>query len=128
METENKDKVTPKVVPIREFEIEDLKEADDSEDTAVVDIYKELLSEGELILTVNIIDEPKLRRTLTVIKARDMAKLKESGYHSDDSKLEFIMIKDDKLPRGLVKVHIVMKQKPKIRIYGKQIPSGDLAP
>lgn len=113
---------------LKEFEVEELKDDDEAEDTAIVDIYKELLSEGELILTVNLIDEPKLRRTLTVIKARDMAKLKESGFQSDDSKLEFITVKDETLPRGLVKVHIVMKQKPKIRVYGKQIPSGDLAP
>lgn len=104
----------------------DLTHLEVSEEIALSEIYKELLIHEEIIYTVEATDEPKLRRNLSVLKAKDAQKLKEAGFQPVDSKLEFITIEDKELPKGLIKIQIVLRPRAKIKVYGKQIPSGEL--
>lgn len=90
------------------------------------DIYKELLANEEIIIVIDRAEENRLRRRLSVLKSKDLAKLKDSGFDTDDSKLEFIVIEDKDMPKGRVKIQIVMRTKIRIRVYNIQIPDGDL--
>jgi len=84
------------------------------------------LTNEEIILVIDKHEEPRLRRRLSVLKAKDLAKLKEAGLEADDSKLEFISIQDNNLPKTQVKVQIVLRTKVRIKVYKIQIPDGNL--
>jgi len=90
------------------------------------DIYKELLTNEELILVIERGAEQVLRRRLTVLKAKDIAKMKDAGLAAEDSKLEFIIIEDEDIPKSLIKLQIVLKARPRIRVYSMAVPDGSL--
>ena len=96
------------------------------EEYSIADIYRDISLNGELIITIDVVEEIRLRRTLSVLKAKESAKLKENGLQPDDAKLEFIIIPDPKVPKGLRKLHIVLKGSRKVKLYERIIPTDDL--
>ena len=96
------------------------------EEYPIAEIYKDLCLNGELILVIDAIEENRLRRNLSVMKAKEAAKLKDNGLQPDDAKLEFISIADPKLPKEMKKLQIVLKGGKKIKIYQRVVPTEDL--
>jgi len=105
--------------------VEDIPD-DEHQYFSYAEIYKELLANDEIILTIDATEEARLRRRLSVLKAKDFAKLKENALAIDDSKLEFLVIEDPSIPKGTVKLHIVMKSKTRIRVYDMKVPDDSL--
>ena len=85
-----------------------------------------LLSEGELIVVIPKLEDNKLRKGLSALKAKQNAKLRENGIEADGTKLEFIVIEDKALPKELVRLRILLKEPSTVRVYEKLIPDGEL--
>lgn len=107
-------------------EMQEVPDEDDAQYLTYGDIYKELLANEEVILEIDKSEEQRLRRRLSVLKSKDLAKFKEAGIGADDSKLEFITIEDPTIPKSRTKIQIVMKTKVRIRVYSFKIPDGSL--
>lgn len=96
----------------------------DENEIEVRDIYKRLLADQSIVLTMYRQDLRYMRKQLSTIKTRDQAKLKDAGLEPDNTTLEFTVytkypdVVDDKISR-IVQVNVEMKESVKIKVIGE---------
>ena len=96
----------------------------------VQSIWKVLSRKGDIILIIDKSDELRLRKQLSAIKAKENFKLKDAGIPTDSTTLEFIEHKGEgvkeEIKDGQIKLQIVLKHKPMLKLHKLIIPKGDL--
>lgn len=103
--------------------LEDL-DADEPSILTPSEIYNELLTCGEMILTIPAEEEEKLRKGLASAKAKLNAKLKDSGLGTDSSVLSF-NVSPAKEYSGAVQVVITLAKRTGITVLAKEYPDPD---
>jgi len=88
----------------------------DSGEFTLVSLWHNICEKEDIIIIIDRIDEPRVRKQLSSLKAKENAKMKSAGVKPDDSTLEFIEHKD--FPeKDKIKLQIILKHKPTIRIH-----------
>lgn len=94
------------------------------------ELYRQVVLSGDLIIVIDTISLPLIRKGISNLKSRETAKLKSAQIPADDTVLEFIEHTEiegqEKLPRGQMKLQIVLKRKQAIKIHKMIIPDGEL--
>lgn len=116
--------------PNTDDELEDLtatsgQEQGDEDEMSIADIYKQLTIHEDIILIVDKRDEAKIRKGLSAIKAKEIAKLKESNVPHDDVTLEFS--KHPPIPgmiEGQLKLQIYLKRKASVKVHKIILPTA----
>lgn len=103
-----------------ESELESLDAIEDEAEVSLQKLYDEVYKHGDLIIIIDKVDESRVRKGLSSIKAKLAQKMKTAGYQPDDSVLEFI---DHEYPeKDKTKLQIVLKQKPKVKVHKVIVP------
>lgn len=90
------------------------------------DIYKQLILQEDIIIIIDAVDEPRVRKGLSSIKAKENAKLRDNNLPTDNSTLEFKVHVDEELKKsGRVRLQMFLKDKPTVKVH-KLIVSDDL--
>lgn len=106
--------------------LEDLISPEPGEVT-IHSIWAQVCKNNDIILVIDKVDLPKLRKQLSNIKSKENAKLKDAALPPDQSTLEFVLHKDEALEKtGQVKVQIFLKQQPAIKVHKMVVANGDL--
>lgn len=103
-------------------DLEDLTSLPDNNDAesgefTIQSLWSSISKNGDIIIIIDRVDEARLRKQLSSIKAKENAKIKSAGLHPDDTTLEFIEHKDETLDKNQVKLQIFLKQKPTVKIH-----------
>lgn len=89
-----------------------------------------VIAHEELIVTVDKDDIPGLKRSLTVVKSRDNAKLKASGLEIDEEQLRFseipLYLQDKTEDPIICKLHIALGARKKFTIHKVEIPDDSI--
>lgn len=95
-------------------------------DRSFHDIYKELTIHGDIILIIDAADENKLRKGLSAVKAKHMAKIKESGIKAEAQVLEFVVhpFNVDELNPGQLKIQVTLKGQQTVKVHKTIIAEG----
>lgn len=89
-----------------------------------LELYNELLSCEEMILTIPATELDKLRKGLASAKAKQNAKLKDAGLAADNSVLGFIVAESKEHP-GAVQVTISLAKRSGITVLNKEYPDKE---
>lgn len=101
--------------------------APEAEELSLTDLYDRVCIDEDIIITIDAIEEPRVRRGLSSIKAKRNAKLRENNLPTDDVTLEFVTHTSEELQKQhRVKLQIYMKRKPTITIHNLQVADGEL--
>lgn len=113
---------------VQELEgIEKLQASDDVQEMSLVDIYENVYTNEDIIIVIDAIDEARIRKGLSSIKAKRNAKLKESNLPTEDLTLEFVKHEDAELAKqNRVRLQIFMKAKPTVKIHKLEVADGEL--
>lgn len=104
-------------------QIEKPKNGDSGEFT-IQSIWRVLSERGDIIIIIDAIDEPRLRKQLSALKAKDNAKLKSADIPTDDKTLEFIVhARDPIMSAEQIKLQIYLKERPKVKLHKLIIPT-----
>lgn len=107
---------------ISEFEL--VEEAEDGDLIAITDIYKQLSIHEDIILIIDKADEPKIRKALSAIKAKETAKLKSAGIRPDEMTLEFAQHPPiEGMEPGQIKLQVFFKRKATIKVHKVILPT-----
>lgn len=102
-----------------------LEETGGSSDKSFHELYAQLTLQEEVILVIDAQDEQRVREGLSVVKARHVAKMKESNVKVPIQKLSFIKHeKNDDLPAGQIKLQIILGKPKTVKIHQIIIPTG----
>lgn len=97
----------------------------DSGEFTIQALWRAVCDRKDIIVVIDKVDEPRLRRQLSTLKAKDNAKLKSADIPTDDSTLEFVLHKDSDLDiQNQVKLQIYLKEKPKVKLHKFIVPGG----
>lgn len=89
----------------------------------VQSIWRTLSEKGDIIIIIDKVDEIRLRRQISSIKAKEHYKLREAGIPTDNDTIEFIIHKDKELDeKNLIKMQLFLKKKPTIKLHKFIIP------
>lgn len=95
----------------------------DSGEFTLASIWRELSDRGDIIIVIDIVDEPRVRKQLSALKAKENAKLKSADIPPDDKTLEFAIHEDRVLKeQGQVKIQIYLKSKPTVKLHKFIVP------
>lgn len=100
--------------------VEELETIPANTEVTLQDLYDELYKQGELIIFIDKIDEGRVRKGLSAIKARLAAKLKDAGYKPDQSTLEFIEHEQEDPTK--CKLQIVLQKRPTVLVHKVIVP------
>jgi len=106
----------------------DFFDEEDEENTgqlSLTDLYNRLLIDNELIVTVPVEEESKVRKGLAVIKAKKNKQLKEAGLPVDDASFSFTVTANKKI-EGAIDIHIVLAKRTTITVLGVKKPDDTL--
>jgi hypothetical protein len=101
-------------------QLEDLTAVEDETEVSMQAIYDEVYKHGELIIIIDRIDESRVRKGLSSIKAKQAQKMKSAGYQPENATLEFIEHEFE--DKDKVKLQIVLKQKPTVKVHRVIVP------
>lgn len=104
---------------------EDFDSEDGSTELSLTDLYDRLVLEGELIVTVPVEQEQKLRKGLAGVKAKQNQKLKDSGLPVDDASLGFVVTANKKI-QGAIDIHITLAKRTTITVLAVKKPDDTL--
>lgn len=109
---------------------EDMKEVcalSDTEEMALSDLYRQLVVAEDIIITIDAVDEPVVRKGLIGIKARDNRKMKDNGIVGEATVLEFHPHAQtvEMKAAGTMKLQIVLKKRAGVKIHSLIIPEND---
>jgi hypothetical protein len=102
-------------------------DATDAAERSFQDIYKDLCIYKDVIYVIDAEDEQKLRKGLSQVKAKYTAKLKDAKLLEEPQMLEFIVHPANpavQLPKGQIKIQIVLKPQQTVKIHQTIVPSG----
>lgn len=88
---------------------------------SLTDIYQELQTCGELILTIPAEEEEKLRKGLASVKAKQNAKLRDQGLPIDTSVLGFLSAPSEDFA-GAMQITVTLAKRSGITILNKEFP------
>lgn len=91
---------------------------------SLTEIYGQLLAYGEIILTIPIEEEERLRKGLASVKAKATKKLQDQGFPSDKAVLAY-QTTVGKAP-DTVNVQITLGQRNSITVLGMTLPDNDI--
>lgn len=101
-------------------------EGDGTAEMTLQDIYKQLILKEDIIIIIDAIDEIRVRKGLSSIKAKENAKLRDNDLPTDNTTLEYIVHSDDELKKQKrIKLQIFLKQKATVKIH-KMIVADDM--
>lgn len=100
--------------------LEPISEIKDDSEVSLQDLYDQVYKQGDLIIIIDKIDEARVRKGLSSIKAKLAQKMKSAGYQPDNATLEFI--EHEYEDKSRTKLQIVFKQKPIIKIHKVIVP------
>jgi hypothetical protein len=110
-------------------EQQDLLE-EEPDELSLTEIYRQLISTNELILTIPAEEEQPLRKGLAVVKNKQNTKLKESGIVPDKLVLHYQVNphKDGqgKEVEGIIDVHITLAPRNGITVLSMRVPDPTL--
>lgn len=104
--------------------VEKVKDA--AQEMTLVEIYDKICTDEDIIIVIDAVDEPRVRKGLSSIKAKRNAKLRDSNLPTDDAQLEFVRHEDKDIPKERVKLQIFMRKKPTVTIHSLQVADGEL--
>lgn len=107
--------------------LEDIStDVDGTAEMTLQDIYKQLILKEDIIIIIDAIDETRVRKGLSSIKAKENAKLRDNDLPTDSTTLEYIVHSDDELKKQKrIKLQIFLKQRPTVKIH-KMIVADDM--
>lgn len=97
---------------------------DTTQEMGLKELYEKLLLEEDIIVVIDKVDETRVRKGLSSIKAKQNAKFKDSGLPTEDSTIEFKVHEDYKV-NGRVKLQIYLKQKATVKVHALIIPDDE---
>jgi len=100
---------------------------EDEEATALslMEIYNNVVSNGEIIVTIPEEEEEALRKGLASVKAKQNAKLKDAGLPTDKSTLSYTVTKS-KEHEAAIDVHILLSKKAAITVISMKLPDPSI--
>lgn len=105
-------------------ELEPLTDIEDEAEVSLQKLYDEVYKHGDLIIIIDKLDEQRVRKGLSSIKAKIAQKMKTAGYKPDEAILEFHVHEYEDPDK--VKLQIVLKQKPTVKIHKFIVPDESL--
>ena len=76
---------------------------------------------------IDAIDEPRVRKQLSALKAKENAKLKSADIPTDGKTLEFVVHEDKALEElKQVKLQVYLRDKPTVKLHKIIIANGSL--
>jgi len=88
----------------------------ESGEFTLASLWQNICETEDIIIVIDKVDEPRVRKQLSSLKAKENAKMKSAGIRPDDTTLEFIEHKD--FPeKDKIKLQIILKHKPTIKIH-----------
>lgn len=109
--------------PLEELEDLTLLE-DEANEVSLSDLYNQVYAANELIIIIDRVDEARVRKGLSSIKAKQNAKLASAGLPKDDATLDFISIEHE--DKNKSKLKIILTGKKKVKIYATIVPDEEL--
>ncbi len=106
------------------MELESLEDIADEAEVSLQKLYDEVYKHGDLIIIIDKVDEPRVRKGLSSIKAKIAQKMKTAGFKPEESTLEFHV--HEYKEEDKVKLQIVLKQKPVVKIHRIIVPDESL--
>ena len=94
----------------------------DSGEFTIQALWRTLSEREDIIIVIDKVDEPSLRKQLSSMKAKENYKLKSAGIPTDDVTLEFITHKDISVDEDQVKLQVILKHKPRIKLHKFILP------
>lgn len=119
---------TPEVPNINKIDADDLSLEDLDEDQPSTitpsELYNELMTCNEIILTIPAEEEDKLRKGLASAKAKLNTKLRDSGLGTDNTVLSF-QSSPSKDFEGAVQIVITLAKRSGITVLAKEYPDPE---
>lgn len=98
-----------------------------AQEFTLVELYDKICTEDDIFIVIDAVEESRVRKGLSSIKAKRNAKLKDNNLPTDDSTLEFIKHEDEELAKtNRIKLQIFMKKKPTITIHKLEVADGEI--
>ena len=88
----------------------------ESGEFTLASLWNSICDKEDIIIVIDRVDEPRVRKQLSSLKAKENAKMKSAGIKPDDTTLEFIEHKDYP-EKDKIKLQIILKHKPTIKIH-----------
>ena len=99
----------------------------DSGEFTLQALWRTLSETGDLIIVIDAIDEPRVRKQLSALKAKENAKLKSADIPTDGKTLEFVVHEDKALEElKQVKLQVYLRDKPTVKLHKIIIANGSL--
>lgn len=119
----------PTVNPGETVPVDDLEALPSAgtQELTLVELYDKICEEEDIFIVIDAIEESRIRKGLSSVKAKRNSKLKESDLPIDDSVLEFKKHEDEELAKvNRVRLQIYIKRKPTITIHKLDVATGEL--
>lgn len=109
-----------------ENDLEDLP-TNGSQELTLVELYDKICIEEDIFIVIDAVEEQRIRKGLSSVKAKRNQKLKDSKLPPDDANLEFKRHEDEELAKqNRVRLQIFMKKKPTITVHKLEVADGEL--
>lgn len=105
--------------------IPSLDEPTEQGSMSLTEIYNQLLTYGELILTIPTTEEERLRKGLASVKAKATKKLQDQGFPLDKAMLNYQITPVDSNPEA-INVQITLGQRNAIRVIAMTLPDNEI--
>lgn len=112
------------LVPDNPLEIQ----TNDTQELSLAEIYDRIYADEDIIIVIDAVEETRVRKGLSSIKAKRNSKLKDNDLPTDDSVLEFktITTAEGEIPKGTVKLQIYLKRKPTVTVHSLIVADKEL--
>ena len=108
--------------------LQDLTQAtqEPTQELTLQDLYEQICRDEDIIITIDAIEESRVRKGLSSIKSKYNSKLKDNNLPIDTSTLEFIVHDSpaDKA-QGRVRLQIYLKKAATIKVHSIIVPEED---
>jgi hypothetical protein len=88
----------------------------ESGEFTLASLWNSICDKEDIIIVIDKVDELRVRKQLSSLKAKENAKLKSAGIRPDDTTLEFIEHKDF-TEKEKIKLQIILKHKPTVKVH-----------
>lgn len=93
---------------------------------SLLDIYNQLLTHKEIIITVPIEEEDKIRTGLASVKAKQSKKLRDNGFTPGRESLSYQVSPNADAPKAHIDMKILLKERTTINVVSMKLPDATI--